>query len=313
MQDQYQRTIDYARISLTDACNLACTYCRPKKLSSCSMAKESQVLALAKVLSRLGISKIKLTGGEPLLFPNVPGLIEKLYQIPGIKEVTLTTNGLLFEKQAQALYDAGLRAVTFSLDARDPKVFASITGSDSLKTVLSGIRKAVDLGMKVKINCVPFKENENVWLDVAELAKKLPVSVRLIEMMPIGPAAKLMPLPYIKIKEALENRFGKPAEKPDLKGNGPAEYFQIEGWKGSIGSIAALGKPFCQDCSRIRFSCRMDLQLCLNGGLISKDTYWPEDQSEPDIEKLKALIYRKPKRHDFELHAQTRLMSQMGG
>ena len=192
MIDGYGRTIDYVRISVTDRCNLRCVYCMPEE-GVCSISHEEilrfgEIERVCQILAENGIQKIKLTGGEPLVRRRLPELAAALKQIPGIKSLTITTNGVLLEEMYDALADAGVDSVTISLDTLDASVYRQLTRRDEIEAVRRGLRTAIQKGrMQIKINCVPVLGiEEQKLLEVAELAKNHNVHVRFIEMMPIG-------------------------------------------------------------------------------------------------------------------------------
>ena len=191
MIDKWGRKIDYLRISLTDRCNLRCVYCMPedgiKQLPRAEILSFDEIVKLCTIMAQMGIRKIKLTGGEPLVRKNCAGLLRRLKEIPGIETVTLTTNGILLTEQMEDLAEAGLDAVNISLDTLDSRHFLDITGRDQLQDVLAGIHKALRYPkITVKINCVPFACSDQEIIEIAGLAEKFPLHVRFIEMMPLG-------------------------------------------------------------------------------------------------------------------------------
>ena len=190
MKDQFGRTIDYMRISITDRCNLRCRYCMPLGVELVSMGEiltYEEIEQISQVAAQEGIRKLKITGGEPFVRKGCVELIARLKAIPGIEQVTLTTNGVLLSKYAQELADIKLDGVNISLDSRIRERYQWITGRDELMQVMEGLQTALAVDLKVKINAVLQKQmNENEWLSLAELAEEFPVDVRFIEMMPIG-------------------------------------------------------------------------------------------------------------------------------
>lgn len=314
MQDQYNRIIDYARFSLTDSCNESCLYCRSKGDSTCSASmKTEDWVQLARILASLGIKKIKLTGGEPLLYPDVENLVRQLYKVEGIEQVTLTTNGLLAADHLAGLKAAGLNDITFSLDALDPALYKRMTGADGLYTVLGSLSLAMGLGMNVKINCVALSMNESQWVKIACLAKDHPIAVRFIEMMPIGLGQSFQRISQQQVREKLEETFGPMKPVSEKLGNGPAWYEKPEEFYGSIGWISPFGHEFCESCSRIRFSSTGQFQGCLNSA--PTDSLQKLLREDPDQarEIIARLIYEKPARHEFEKKNQKRRMHAIGG
>ena len=190
MKDQFGRTIDYMRISITDRCNLRCRYCMPLGIELVSMGElltYEEIEQISQVAAQEGIRKLKITGGEPFVRKGCVELIARLKAIPGIEQVTLTTNGVLLSKYAQELADIKLDGVNISLDSRIRERYQWITGRDELMQVMEGLQTALAVDLKVKINAVLQNQmNENEWLSLAELAEEFPVDVRFIEMMPIG-------------------------------------------------------------------------------------------------------------------------------
>ena len=191
MKDQYGRTIDYIRISVTDRCNLRCVYCMPEEgveqVAHEEILTYQEIVRIAGLCARMGISKVKLTGGEPLVRPRIPGLIRQIKEIPGIQKVTLTTNGILLKDQMQELAESGLDSLNISLDTLDRECFCKITRRDLLDGTLDGIKEAMKYPeVQLKINCVPLGLEEQDLCGIAEFARKNPVHVRFIEMMPIG-------------------------------------------------------------------------------------------------------------------------------
>ena len=191
MRDQFERNINYMRVSVTDLCNLRCVYCMPKEgirqISHDEILTFDEIARVCRIGAELGISRIKLTGGEPLVRKGIEDLAEMICRIPGIEQVTLTTNGILLKDKLPALKKAGISAVNISLDTMDRAQYQELTGKDCLLQIMEGIRAALEQGMRVKINCVALNEcNESQWGNLAALAKEYPMDVRFIEMMPIG-------------------------------------------------------------------------------------------------------------------------------
>ena len=257
MIDQFGREINYARISVTDRCNLRCRYCMPecgvKKISHAEILSLEEVLRVAEIFSRLGIKKIRLTGGEPLLRKNLPSLVRKLKNLSGIEQVTLTTNGVLLKTFAHELIAAGLDGINLSLDTLDEKIFANLTRRKFFVQVLEGLQTLLAENLSLKINCVPLRGvNDEELLKLSRLAEKNPLKVRFIELMPIGCAwqSDLRGIPTAEIFSTLENNFGEliPIDKKNSL-QGPAKYFQPKNFIGQIGFIDALEYAGCPRCS----------------------------------------------------------------
>ena len=213
MHDQYQRNIDYIRISVTDRCNLRCTYCMPEGIHLTSMSELltfEEIVQVVRTAAELGIRHVKLTGGEPLLRRSLPTLVQMLKNIEGIEQVTLTTNGILLKEHLPALLKAGLDAVNISLDSTDRDAFRKITGFDQLDMVLAAIDAACASGIRTKINAVSLDLGEEAMWNLIDLAKDRPIDVRFIEMMPIGHGKDFPVYSHTKMLELFRERY------PDL-------------------------------------------------------------------------------------------------
>lgn len=324
MIDQFGRKIDYLRISVTDRCNLRCVYCMPKSgiesLSHHEIMTFEEIVRLVKVASGLGIRKIKVTGGEPLVRKNLVFLIRELREIPGIDQVTMTTNGVLFDMYGEELASAGLGGVNFSLDSLDAGTFLQITRVDAFSKVLSAIKLSCRLGLKTKINCVPIREiNSSSLMDLAGMARAYPVHVRFIELMPIGLGAKFTPIENQYVLKMLAQQYGKPRRVFGGFGNGPARYYDFPGFQGSIGFISAITEAFCENCNRIRLTAEGKLKLCLHGEEETdlKALLREGVTDEKLQETLQELIFQKPRHHNFHDTANGttdgRKMVQIGG
>ncbi len=310
MKDQFGREIDYMRISVTDRCNLRCSYCMPEGVELVHMKNiltYEEIREIAEAGAQLGITRLKITGGEPLVRRGCCSLVRSLKEIPGIEQVTMTTNGVLLERYMPELAAAGLDAVNISLDTLDRSRFAKITGRDDLETVLAGIRAAAASGIGVKINAVLQKDvNEDEWEDLARLAEENALDVRFIEMMPIGAGAMSRGVSNEELYEMIRERFPDAEEDPSVHGNGPAVYIRIPGWKGSIGFISAIHGKFCGTCNRIRLSAQGRLKPCLcyeeTADLreILRLEEDPETRRVKLREALAQAIWQKPLQHCFE-------------
>lgn len=322
MTDQFGREINYARISVTDRCNLRCRYCMPecgvKKIPHAEILSLEEVLRVAKIFSRLGIKKIRLTGGEPLLRKNLPSLVRELKNIPAIEQVTLTTNGVLLKNFAQELIAAGLDSVNLSLDTLNEKIFADLTRRKLFNNVLESFQTVFDKNLRLKINCVPLRGvNDGEILKLATLAKNNPIKIRFIELMPIGCAweSGLRGIPTAEIFSTLENNFGKliPIDKK-ISLQGPAKYFKPKNFIGEIGFIDALEHKFCANCNRIRLTAEGFLKTCLSSdtGLDVKNLLRSSANDDKILEKIREAIYYKPREHFFD-GATKFQMYQVGG
>ena len=325
MIDQFGRRIEYARISVTDRCNLRCRYCMPEcgveKIPHDEILTFEEILRVVKIFARLGIKKIRLTGGEPLLRKNLPALIRDVKNISGVEIVTMTTYGVLIEKFAADLIAAGIDGVNISVDTLDEKIFSSLTRRKFFANVLRGLKILLSYGKNIKLNCVPLRGvNEDDVLKLVELARENFIDLRFIELMPIGCAidSKLEGIPTAEIFSLIESHCGKlyPAEKKFLQG--PAEYFRAENFIGRIGFIDALEHNFCGTCNRIRLTEEGFLKPCLNFGigLDVKNLLRSGVDDEKIFTAIERTIYYKPREHFFNLKnnlCDERKMYQVGG
>lgn len=324
MKDKHGRDIDYLRISLTDRCNLRCIYCMPeegvKSLSHDEILTYDEILRICRCGAELGIRKIKLTGGEPLVRKGCPGLAKQIKAIPGIEKVTLTTNGILLGEQLDELMDAGIDAINISLDTLDQELFKKVTRRDGLDKVFEGIEAALAYpGFLLKINSVPIiKEKEN-FIAVAGLAKKYPIHVRFIEMMPIGFGKQFPFQDEESIKAVLEEAYGPMHAVNERYGNGPCHYYEIAGFKGKIGFISAMTHKFCSQCNRVRLTSEGFMKGCLQYQK-GTDLRGLMRGCCTDSELKKAIyqvIWNKPVSHNFYQtkteQDEIRGMSQIGG
>ena len=328
MKDNYGRNIDYLRISITDRCNLRCGYCMPKGIRLAPMhdiLTYEEIELICKAAVKAGITKFKITGGEPLVRLGCAGLIGKIRSIPGVSQVTLTTNGVLLGKYLDELMENGLDAVNISLDTLDREVFRKITGCDEADKVKESIRLAVEKKLPVKINTVLQKGiNDHEWESLAELAKEAPVDVRFIEMMPIGYGKQCEMVSGDDIRQKLKELFPNMEEDHSVHGNGPAIYYKIPGFLGSIGFINAIHGKFCDQCNRIRLTASGEFKPCLCYGehvdvkqMIRDMADESEEEKVERIEKIIAeAIQKKPQNHCFESReeiTEDRQMVQIGG
>jgi cyclic pyranopterin phosphate synthase len=284
--------------------------------------QESEIIRVCQVMAELGIKKIKITGGEPLVRPRIPGLIRQIKAIPGIEKVTLTTNGILLKKQMKELAEAGLDSLNISLDTLDREGFIKITRRDFLDDTLAGIEEAMKYpNVQLKINCVPLGIEEQNLCEIAEFARKYPVHVRFIEMMPIGYGSSFTGMSQEKIVSLLEEKFGRlvPYEGEPL-GNGPCKYYTVDGFQGKIGFISAISHKFCSECNRIRLTSQGYLKTCLQytAGRDLREALRNGGTDEKLKEIIKAALSEKPDGHHFrekvkEDDTESLCMSQIGG
>lgn len=323
MLDQYGRSIDYLRISVTDRCNLRCRYCMPEPVDAVQHAdilRYEEILRICRAAIELGITKFKVTGGEPLVRAGCTEFIAELKKQPGTQQVTLTTNGLLLEKNLDALADAGLDGVNISLDTTDNTRFQRITGytGNGADTLLRVLEECCAKGLKTKINAVLLEETEADAPALAAIAETLPVDVRFIELMPIGFGTAMRRVSPDDILSALRERWPDLAPTDERRGNGPAHYYKSDLLLGRIGFIDAVSHKFCADCNRVRLTSTGQLKPCLcyadsadlraliRGGCTDGELK----------EALRASVYAKPRAHCFDTGAavtERHAMSQIGG
>ena len=325
IRDSYGREINYMRISITDRCNLRCCYCMPDGADWIPMKDiltYEEITAVCQEAVKLGITRFKITGGEPLVRRECSKLIRMIKEIPGTEVVTLTTNGLLLGEQLESLMQAGLDAVNISLDTLDKEKYKQVTGFDKLSVVLASITKAVESGIPVKINAVLQKGmNEEEWLPLTQLAKNLPLSVRFIEMMPIGYGNIPQSISNEELKEKIMRYYGNLTEDFRIYGNGPAVYYSIERFKGNIGFISAIHGKFCNLCNRIRMTSTGDIKQCLcyeqRWALKPALRMEHKEKRQESIQKiLIESIKNKPQMHCFEdvkSVSEKHFMGQIGG
>jgi cyclic pyranopterin phosphate synthase len=320
--DSFGRSINYLRISVTDRCNLRCLYCMPPEgvpqMPHSEILSYEEVRTVVRAAAELGINRIRLTGGEPLVRAELPKLIKMLSQIEGIQELSLTTNGTLLKKYALELKQAGLSRVNVSLDTLKAAKFQYITHLGKLKDVLEGIEAAKEAGFHpVKINTVVMRDiNDDEILDFARMTYEDGWHVRFIELMPFKGVAEFVP--SIKLRQHI-SLLGKLRPCASITGNGPAIYYRLLGAKGTIGFISPLTElSFCSRCNRMRLTPDGRLRPCL----LREDEI---DLKMPlrnnaSMEKLKRLILKavasKPEHHHLEgsnVRLVKRKMSQIGG
>jgi GTP 3',8-cyclase len=326
LTDMFSRSISYLRISLTDHCNLRCLYCTPQegrvKLASEDLLRYEEILRVVRLAVSLGIEKVRLTGGEPLVRREVLTFIKALGQIPGLTDIRLTTNGVLLADHAEALQKAGISKLNISLDTLRPERFHQITGVDAFARVWAGISKARELGFSpIKLNIVALKGiNDDEFIDFARLTLTEPLQIRFIEFMPIGASSFWDKGKFISSQEILEllKPLG-PLEPVEAKRmDGPARIFRFADAAGSVGFISPISHHFCDRCNRLRLTSEGRLRSCL---LSDKETDLREmlrcGASDEELKELiVATILDKPKGHAISAvdggncHGQ---MSRIGG
>ncbi len=328
MRDHYGREINYMRISVTDRCNLHCSFCMPKEKDKICFQKKENLLSYEEIMKAvdavipLGIHKFRITGGEPLVRDGIIDFIGDLKHHHGVEQVYLTTNGTLLGKHLDQLAKAGLDGINISLCSTMESEYANITGSHAMHTVMDRIYEAVGSGIHTKVNRVILPEaDEKDLIQAALIARDHPIEVRFIEMMPIGCGSSFGLTSGIEVLATLTKVFGAPVEGIKVKGNGPAVYHRFPGFKGNIGFINAMSCSFCDRCNRIRLTADGWLKLCLNydDGIDLRREIRSQIPEEELSAMIRNAILQKPRRHNFrdqekEKHQKnTRIMAQIGG
>ena len=316
MTDGFGRTIDYLRLSVTDLCNYRCRYCMPEdgvcKKAHGEICALEELAGMAEAAVSLGVKKIRITGGEPLVRKGILSLVERLAALPGLEELTMTTNGSFLPELAAPLRQAGLDRLNVSLDTLRPERFSALTRGGDLGRVLEGLRAAGEAGFdKLKLNVVLLKgTNDDELAELAGLAKDRPLSVRFIELMPIGPAAALFPAAFLPAEAVLA---AVPELRP-LKTDGVARLYTAPGWQGSVGLISPVSCSFCSECNRIRLTADGCMKPCLHSA-----EEFPLRGLHGDAlrEAIVAAVNAKPEAHvEFtatQRSESARNMNQIGG
>ena len=317
MKDSYQREIDYLRISLTDLCNLRCRYCMPEegveKKRHCEMLTEDEIIAAVRAAASLGVTKVRVTGGEPLVKKNLLSICSRIAAVPGVRTLCITTNGTLLSELAVPLRDAGVSRINISLDTLQPDKYRHITRCGSFADAWRGVEAALAAGFeKVKLNTVligGFNDDEIGAL--AALTQRYPLDVRFIELMPMNGNREFGPqafLPCAKVLEAL------PDAAPAAQDGGVARLYRLPGAKGSIGLISPLSSHFCAACNRLRLTADGKLKPCLH----SSEEYTVKGLPyETVCAQMRTAILQKPQWHGTlspEARSRTaRNMNEIGG
>jgi GTP 3',8-cyclase len=325
--DRWGRRITYLRVSVTDRCNLRCVYCMPaqgiERQSHESIMRYEEILAVVRAAAAEGVSDVRLTGGEPLARLGLPALVKMLTEVPGIEDISLTTNGVLLEQYALPLAEAGLKRVNISLDTLKPERFARITRGGSLKALWRGVEAAESAGLTpIKINLVAMRGiNDDELLDMARLTLERTWQVRFIELMPVNNQAEWgegFPNPadtfisIAEIQEMLQPLGLKPCE--DKSGSGPAREYAIPGAKGRVGFISPVSDHFCGECNRLRLTADGHLRPCLLSDL--EIPVLPAlRRGESVLPLLQQAVGMKPLGHELAHNhrPEGRCMIQIGG
>ena len=307
MLDRYGRVINYLRISVTDRCNLRCCYCMPEGVQDVGMKNIltfEEIWEIVRTGVSLGITHIRITGGEPLVRKGCVDLIRGIREIPGVETITMTTNGVLLGNYGKQLKEAGVDGVNISLDTLDPEEFYKITGKRELQEVLAGIRAVKTAGLPVKLNAVNRKELDPIPLVRYAQEENLPL--RFIEMMPVGYGKKYVGRSNEELRETLEAVCGKAEcmtnrEELSRMGSGPAVYYQFSDLKVPVGFISAIHGKFCDTWNRVRLTAEGYLKLCLcydEGADLRRVLREGEKENLRTI--MEQTIFRKPAAHCFE-------------
>ena len=324
MIDGHGRTIDYLRVSITDRCNLRCVYCMPCEgvewVDHSAILSYEELIRLCRLFAGLGVKRVRLTGGEPLVRKGLDRIVRGVREIPGIESVTVTTNGVLLAQQLPALLDAGLSGVNLSLDTLDRAQYKEITRRDELGSALHGLQAALAApNLNVKLNCVPMGDNDSQLVPLAALARDSRLSVRFIELMPIGLGSSLPRRTQAQVMEMLEQAFGPALPCSRAEGAGPGQYVTFKGFQGKVGFISAMTHQFCGDCNRVRLTATGFLKTCLQyeAGVDLKALLDSGADDETVLKAMSDAIAHKPAAHHFtegrEALDEKRNMNQIGG
>lgn len=324
-RDAYGRPITYLRISLTDRCNLRCVYCMPahgvKFAPRDELLTDEELLTVVRAAARIGFSRLRLTGGEPTVRPNLVELVRAMAQIPGVEDISMTTNGLLLERLAADLAKAGLRRINISLDTLDPERYRIMTRGGRIERVFAGIAAAEAAGLTpIKLNAVVVRGlNDHEVPALAGLTLERPWQVRFIEVMPLEGVADVHDNGLVTSAETrarIEATYG-PLEQLEAPLSDPARVYRIRGARGTIGFISPVSEPFCAYCNRIRLTADGKLRLCLlrPDEVDIRELVRRGASEEELIERIRAAVWRKPWGHGLrEGERETgRGMSQIGG
>ncbi len=318
--DRFNRNINYLRISVTDRCNLRCIYCTPptgeKKLSHRKILRYEEILRITRIAVKLGITKLRITGGEPFVRRDIHYLIKMLASIEGLKDLSLTTNGVLLSENLEKLRHWGIKRINVSLDSLDRDKYQKITGLDYLDRVWRGIENARDMGFRpIKLNVVAMKGiNDDEFLDFGRLAIEQPFHVRFIEFMPIGSGGNnLKFIPCSEIKKILTDKYGPLLPVRVEKGGGPSRRFRFREGKGEIGFISAISRPFCRQCNRLRITANGKILPCLLSGdeLDIKGLLRTGCLDEEITGLLIKAVNQKPEGHTLRPESENRVLRKM--
>ena len=324
--DQFGRTVDYIRLSITDRCDFRCVYCMSEDMT---FLPRDEVLSLeecarlVKIFVNLGVTKVRITGGEPLVRKNALWLFEEVGKLAGLKELVLTTNGSQLESQAAALKKAGVKRINISIDSLQPERFKKITRTGDLNKVLAGLQASIHAGFEgIKINTVLMRgSNDDEAADLVQFAVEHKIDISFIEEMPLGEVDHARESTFVSNADTLKLLQSKYSLLPSTETTGgPARYWRVANSNTKIGFISPHSHNFCESCNRVRITCKGELYLCL--GQEDKVDLMPllrenPNDDAPIIDAIIGSMSIKPKGHDFDLRraepAVVRFMSHTGG
>jgi cyclic pyranopterin phosphate synthase len=333
MEDRFGHRISYLRVSITDRCNERCTYCMPSELQEWLPREDvltyEETLRLIRIATELGVTKVRITGGEPLTRRDVISFFEMLRSVPAIDDLGISTNGTLLARptksgltMAKTLRAARVNSVNVSLDTLDAEAYSQTTGRDYLPQALAGIEAAIAAGFpQIKLNCVLMRgRNEDQFVPLVEYAAARNLMLRFIELMPVSTADVLHDanfLPVAEARRALEARYGALIPDPAFRTNGPSSYYKIPGRDQRLGFIGAMSNlHFCESCNKLRLTCDGKLRPCL-GSYLEFDIMKVMRAGATDAELKQFfldVVERKPEQHDFRENYQPgRMMVAIGG
>lgn len=323
--DRFGRDINYLRISLTDKCNLRCVYCMPENMTfrpRQELLQDDEILRLVRIFAEIGFHKIRLTGGEPTIRANVVEIVRGIAETPGIKTVAMTTNGLMLDKLAQPLADAGLSRVNVSIDTLNPEKFNKITRWGQVEDVWRGLDAAEKAGLGIKLNGVvvrDYNDKEDV-VDLARLTLSKPWQIRFIEMMPFGEVSDFQQAGTVseeELKTTISTALGELTVVDNGRLDGEARLYKLPNSIGTLGFISSVTQPFCASCTRARLTADGRLRLCLlrEKEVNIMDPLRAGASDEELIDILREGIYWKPWGHKLseDIIPLNRVMSELGG
>ncbi|MCL2215757.1 MAG: GTP 3',8-cyclase MoaA [Defluviitaleaceae bacterium] len=312
--------IDYMRLSITDRCNLRCKYCMPEEglesLAHSNILRYEEILLICKAAVKAGICNIKVTGGELLVRKGCIGFLRELKALGGIESVTITTNGILLEPYVPDLVEMKINGINISLNSLSAETYKQLTRKDEFAAVWRSLNKAVEAGLRVKINCVPIAgQNDTEILSFARLAENMPIDVRFIELMPTSAGEKFTGVKSEEILGRINEAYPDLTQDTQRRGPGPAKYYKSSKMRGSIGLIDAVSSCFCPECNRVRLTSDGFLKLCLfhDEGLDLRELIRSGADEHEVGEAFATALLRKPGLHMLGSQSGIKDMSRIGG